>query len=48
MFTMGSDFNYEQSEDWFLNMDRIIKAVNADGRINAVYSNPAKYVEEKR
>ena len=44
MFTMGSDFNYEQSEDWFLNMDRIIKAVNDDGRINAVYSNPAKYV----
>ena len=32
MWTMGSDFQYEAAEDWFSNLDRLIKALNADGR----------------
>jgi hypothetical protein len=48
MWTMGSDFNYEWAETWFINMDKLIKAVNADGRITMKYSSPAEYVEAKR
>ena len=48
MWTMGSDFNYENAETWFINMDRLIDAVNADGRIQMKYSSPADYVAAKR
>jgi hypothetical protein len=48
MWTMGSDFNYENAETWFINMDRLIDAVNADGRIHMQYSSPADYVAAKR
>ena len=48
MFTMGSDFNYEDAEGWFMNMDKIIAAANKDGRVRAFYSNPATYVAAKR
>merc|ERR1719201_785004 len=48
MWTMGSDFNYEQAMDWFENMDRLIEAVNADGRMTAKYSNPNIYAQAKR
>ena len=48
MFTMGCDFNYLNAEPVFANMDKIIAAVNADGRVRARYSTPAEYVAEKR
>ena len=48
MWTMGSDFNYENAEPWFVNMDKLIDAVNADGRITMRYSSPAEYVAAKR
>ena len=28
-------------------MDKLIKAVNADGRVNAFYSNPSIYAKAK-
>ena len=45
---MGSDFNYEAAADWFTNIDKLIKHVNADGRVNAFYSSPDQYVAAKR
>ena len=45
---MGSDFNYEAAADWFTNIDKLIKHVNADGRVNAFYSSPNQYVAAKR
>ena len=48
MWTMGSDFNYEAAEVWFLNLDKLIAAVNADGRIEMKYSSPAEYVAAKK
>jgi alpha-mannosidase len=48
MFTMGSDFQYEDAEAWYRNLDKIIKASQADGRIHAFYSSPMQYVEAKR
>lgn len=48
MWTMGSDFRYEEAEHWMTNMDHLIEAVNADGRIAARYSTPNEYVAAKR
>ena len=47
IFTMGSDFNYENADTWFSNLDAIIEAVNADGRVRAFYSTPSIYAAAK-
>jgi len=47
MWTMGSDFNYEAAHEWFTNLDKLIAAVNKDGRVTARYSTPSEYVEAK-
>lgn len=47
MWLMGSDFMYEDAEIWLINLDKIIKAVNANGTINARYSTPSEYVKAK-
>ena len=44
---MGSDFQYTAAHTYFTNLDKLIKAVNADGRVKAVYSTPSIYVEAK-
>lgn len=47
MFTMGSDFHYSNAVHIFANIDRIIKHVNADGRVEAFYSTPSQYVKAR-
>mmetsp|Transcript_22531 Transcript_22531/g.50755 ORF Transcript_22531/g.50755 Transcript_22531/m.50755 type:complete len:1065 (-) Transcript_22531:1137-4331(-) len=47
MFLMGSDFQYENAEGWYKNLDKIIHHVNRDGRVNAFYSTPATYTDAK-
>ncbi|XP_006393801.2 probable alpha-mannosidase At5g66150 isoform X1 [Eutrema salsugineum] len=47
MWTMGDDFQYQLSESWFRQMDRLIHYVNKDGRVNALYSTPSLYVDAK-
>eukprot|EP00930_Biecheleria_cincta_P010286 TRINITY_DN1122_c3_g1_i1.p1 TRINITY_DN1122_c3_g1~~TRINITY_DN1122_c3_g1_i1.p1 ORF type:complete len:1002 (-),score=168.48 TRINITY_DN1122_c3_g1_i1:36-3041(-) len=47
MFTMGSDFQYENAREWYENLDRIIRYVNEDGRVEAMYSTPEKYLHAK-
>jgi alpha-mannosidase len=47
MITMGSDFQYENAREWYENLDRLIEAVSADGRINIFYSTPEAYVAAK-
>ncbi len=34
MMTMGSDFEYENANEWFKNLDKLIKYVNAQVNFN--------------
>lgn len=45
MFKMGSDFQHENSNEWMKNLDKLIDAVNADGRVHAFYSTPVGYTK---
>jgi alpha-mannosidase len=47
IWTMGCDFAYDNAAYWFGNLDKLIKYVNADGRVNAMYSNPNIYSQAK-
>ena len=47
MFNMGHDFLYENANIFFKNMDKMIAAVNKDGRVKAIYSTPYKYTLAK-
>ncbi|XP_076458768.1 lysosomal alpha-mannosidase-like [Babylonia areolata] len=45
--TMGSDFQYQAAHNWYLNLDKLIKYVNArqssGSKVNLVYSTPSCY-----
>jgi alpha-mannosidase len=47
IMTMGSDFNYENANTWFVNLDKLIHYVNANGTIQAFYSSPSIYASAK-
>ncbi|KAJ7944151.1 Alpha-mannosidase [Quillaja saponaria] len=47
MWTMGDDFQYQYAESWFKQMDKLIHYVNKDGTVNALYSTPSIYTNEK-
>ncbi|CAN6299833.1 unnamed protein product [Urochloa humidicola] len=47
MWTMGDDFNYQYAESWFRDMDKLIKHVNKDGQVHALYSTPSIYTDAK-
>ncbi|XP_027990414.2 lysosomal alpha-mannosidase isoform X2 [Eptesicus fuscus] len=50
VMTMGSDFQYENANMWFKNLDKLIQLVNAQqangSRVNVLYSTPACYLWE--
>ncbi|XP_075939113.1 LOW QUALITY PROTEIN: lysosomal alpha-mannosidase [Anarhichas minor] len=50
IMTMGSDFQYENANLWYKNLDKLIRYVNAqqaDGiRVNVLYSTPSCYLQE--
>ena len=48
MLLMGSDFHYQNAEQWMINLDKLITAVNANGSMHARYSTPSEYVAAKR
>ncbi|KAJ8773047.1 hypothetical protein K2173_028224 [Erythroxylum novogranatense] len=47
MWLMGTDFRYQYANSWFRQMDKFIHYVNADGRVNALYSTPSIYTDAK-
>lgn len=50
VMTMGSDFQYENANLWFKNLDKLIRLVNAKqangSHVNVLYSTPACYLQE--
>jgi lysosomal alpha-mannosidase len=48
IMTMGSDFQYENANEWFKNMDKLMKYVNAQqasgSNVNVFYSTPSCYL----
>lgn len=49
MMTMGSDFQYENAEIWFSNLDILIRYFekHPEHRLNVLYSTPSIYVAAK-
>ena len=47
LMMMGCDYKYENAFQWYKNLDLLIDAVNKDGRVNAVYSDPETYTNAK-
>lgn len=47
MWTMGDDFNYQDANTWFKNMDHLIAAVNNMTEYNVFYSTPNDYTLAK-
>ncbi|KAL2086870.1 hypothetical protein ACEWY4_017929 [Coilia grayii] len=50
IMTMGSDFQYENANLWYKNMDKLIRYVNgqqaAGSKVNVLYSTPSCYLQE--
>ncbi|KAK5865351.1 hypothetical protein PBY51_019631 [Eleginops maclovinus] len=50
IMTMGSDFQYENANLWYKNLDKLIRYVNAQqangGKVNVLYSTPSCYLQE--
>ncbi|XP_067877358.1 lysosomal alpha-mannosidase [Heterodontus francisci] len=50
IMTMGSDFQYQNANMWYKNLDKLIKYVNAaqstGSRVNVLYSTPSCYLYE--
>lgn len=50
IMTMGSDFQYENANLWYKNLDKLIYYVNAQqtngSRVNVLYSTPSCYLQE--
>lgn len=47
MWAMGSDFQYQNADHWYHNMDKIIHYGNINGSVNFFYSTPTRYVKAK-
>eukprot|EP00456_Euglypha_rotunda_P038373 TRINITY_DN2949_c0_g1_i3.p1 TRINITY_DN2949_c0_g1~~TRINITY_DN2949_c0_g1_i3.p1 ORF type:complete len:782 (+),score=111.62 TRINITY_DN2949_c0_g1_i3:151-2346(+) len=47
MFLMGSDFQLENANTVYKNLDKLIKYVNQDGRVKVFYSTPSIYTAAK-
>jgi alpha-mannosidase len=52
MWPCGSDFNYQNADHWFHNLDKFIHYVNLNasrgGPVVAMYSTPTKYTSVKK
>ena len=48
LWACGSDFQYQNADHWYRNLDKLIHYVNKNGTINAFYSTPSIYTDQKR
>lgn len=44
---MGCDYQWESGTEWYSNLDKLLKHVNEDGRVIAIYSTPIEYTKAK-
>ena len=47
MWACGSDFQYQNADHWYRNLDKLIHYVNQNGTVNAFYSTPTEYLKAK-
>lgn len=47
MWPCGSDFEYQNADHWYRNLDKLIHYVNQNGTINLMYSTPTQYTNAK-
>lgn len=48
LWACGTDFNYQNADHWYTNLDKLIHYVNINGTVNAFYSTPTFYTDQKR
>eukprot|EP01061_Rhynchopus_euleeides_P019355 TRINITY_DN317_c0_g1_i1.p1 TRINITY_DN317_c0_g1~~TRINITY_DN317_c0_g1_i1.p1 ORF type:complete len:1106 (+),score=505.33 TRINITY_DN317_c0_g1_i1:99-3416(+) len=48
MWACGGDFNYQNADHWYHNLDKLIHYINQNASVNAFYSTPSLYVEQKQ
>ena len=48
MWACGTDFQYQNADRWYSNLDKLIHYVNLNGSVNVFYSSPTRYVDEKK
>ena len=47
LWAAGSDFEYQNADHWYHNLDKLIHYVNLNGTVNAFYSTPSIYTDAK-
>ncbi|KAL1529061.1 hypothetical protein AB1Y20_000024 [Prymnesium parvum] len=48
MWACGTDFQYQNADHWYRNLDKLIHYVNLNGTVNAFYSTPSIYTDWKK
>ena len=48
MWACGGDFNYQNADHYYHNLDKLIHYSKINGTVNAFYSTPTLYVAEKK
>jgi alpha-mannosidase len=48
LWACGTDFQYQNADHWYTNLDKLIHYVNLNGTVNAFYSTPSFYVDQKK
>jgi len=47
LWACGTDFQYQNADQWFRNLDKLVHYINLNGSVNAFYSTPTIYTEWK-
>jgi alpha-mannosidase len=47
LWAAGTDFQYQNADHWYHNLDKLIHYVNQNGTVNAFYSTPTIYTQAK-
>jgi len=48
MWACGTDFQFQDADHWYRNLDKLIHYVNQNGTVNAFYSTPSRYTDRKK